>query len=355
MSREDPAEERRRFELIGGAIAVVVVATIIGFFVAVIWRSSADELPPPATPAPTASEEPTDIGDTSPRLLGPVEVRSAPAPNVAIVTRAAETEAIRVLGRSPSGEWLAISLIDRSGVSGWVLAPAVAQVDLSSLPVIEGSGATGTPRPDNGTFTPDLPDLVIERVFAQENRLTVRLANYGVTSATGLFHVSVNGQDPIELDVKPGEALRPGQTLDAAIPGVFVQLRSPYSIELLSDPERPEEDSENNRWDGIVAPDQPIDLEIVDASVRDDDGVLLVTVRNNSSIPIVGSFTVTVREALPSTVLLGRIAELMEIAADESVEFVFENLIDADLTRITISLSSNDIDDAALANNTYPR
>jgi len=354
MSREDPAEERRRFELIGGAIALVVVVTIIGFFVAVIWRSADSPAAAIATPEPTVAGELTNEGEAEPRLLGPVELRSAPAPNVAIVTRVAETEAIRVLGRSPSGEWLAISIVDRPGVSGWVLAAAVTQVQVSTLPVIEGSGAAGTPVP-GGTFTPDLPDLVIERVFSQENRLMVRLANHGIASATGVFQVSVNGQAPIALDVKPGEALRPGQTLDAEIPGEYVQLRSAISVVLLPDPERPEENTDNNHWDGIIEPDQPLDVEIVTAYVREDDGVLVVEVRNNSSIPIAGSFTVSVREALPSTVLLGRNVALTEIAADEVVEFEFEALVNADLTRITISLSSNAIDDSVLANNTYPR
>lgn len=354
MPLEDPAKERRRFELIGLAIGAVIVVTIGAFIVAVLLPAGDSTPAPTAIPTPTAT--PTAAGAAEPRLTGPIELRSAPDANVAIVTRLAATDAIRIVGRSESGGWLAIGLVDRPGVTGWVPVSAVEGItNVQSLPVVEALGGSGTPRPGGPTLTPDLPDLVLEKVFSQNNQLMVRITNPGAGDATGEFRVSVRGGDPVALNVKPGEPLRSGQTLEGAVPDEYVQLRTGVWVVVIVEDNRPEEDETNNTWEGIVEPDQPNDVEIVRAEISTADGHLIVDIRNNSPMPIVGSFIVTVREALPSTTLLARRTEALEMAAGEVVPFDFPDLRNVDLTKVTIMLSGNAIDDAVLANNTYPR
>jgi hypothetical protein len=350
---EDAPRDRRRFELVALVMAAVIGATAIGFFVAVI-RSAEDTTPPAtaATPGGTPEATPTEIVEGV-FLTGPVALRSGPATDVAIVTRLSQSDSIRVLGRSADGAWLVIGLRDRSDVTGWVPADAVSGVTVASLPVIALPGAT--PSPETGTLTPDLPDLVISRVFAQQNHLWVEIHNQGAADATGDFRVSVNGADPVLLDPRRGEALRAGQRMEAEVPGAYLQLRAAVSVVLLAEDDRPEEDTENNTWTGIVAPDAPNDVEIFSATPGEPGEPLVVTLRNNSPIPIAGGFTVSVREALPGTQLLGRERITTELAPGGTVDLVFASLLEVDITRVSVILSTDAIDDAVLANNSYPR
>jgi len=82
---------------------------------------------------------------------------------------------------------------------------------------------------------------------------------------------------------------------------------------------------------------------------------LVVTIRNNSAIPIAGAHTITVRETPPSTRLLGRVEQGGTIEAGGTMVIAFPDLREVDLTRISITLSSDSVADAALANNSYPR
>ncbi len=356
MELEDPAEERRRFELVGAAIAFVVVATVVAFFVLVVLPAGRDDPPAAAAPSPTPTQTESPSPEPGPRLLRPVELRSGPASNVAIVTRLAETDAIRVVGRSDGSDWLAVGLVDRPGVSGWVPADAVSGVpSVAALPVLEGPGGEPVATPGGGTLTPDLPDLVVERAFARNNRLMVSVLNQGAGDAAGEFMVSINGGDPILLDVKPGEPLRPGQTLEAPIPDHYVQLRQAFDVLLVPTVDRPEEDEANNEWSGIVEPDAPNDVEVVGATNRPPEGTLVVLLRNNSPIPVIGSVTVSVREALPSTALLGRQTLSVEWPAGGLQEFEFPEVVGVTLSQVTVNASMNAIQDADITNNVFPR
>ncbi|MCK9485224.1 MAG: SH3 domain-containing protein [Dehalococcoidia bacterium] len=359
MEIEDPAEERQRFELIGAAIAFVVVATVVAFFVVVILPAGSDGPPATAatsTPTPDASpqRDATPPPPEGPRLTRAIELRSGPDPRVAIVTRLAETDAIRIVGRSQDAAWLTVGLVDRPGMVGWVPADAVGGVeDVDALPVVaSGSEATSTP---GGTLTPDLPDLVIEHAFSRDNRLMVRILNQGAGDAGGEFLLSVNGADPIALDVKPGEPLRAGQALEAPVPDFTLQLRQGVTLRLVPSINRPEEDETNNDWQGFVEPDQPNDIEVVGASIQAPDDTLVVVVRNNSPIPLVGSLIITVRETLPSTTLLGRESLTTVMPPDELMEFEFEDITDVSLSQITINVHMNAILDADIQNNVFPR
>ncbi|MCK9496651.1 MAG: hypothetical protein M0R75_14320 [Dehalococcoidia bacterium] len=354
MKLEDPPGDRRRFEIIGAALTAVLGVAALGFVAAVYFAT--DEPEPTATasatPSPTATPIPIVEGVTVTR---PIEVRSAPAGNSAIVTLLAITDAVHVLGRSSDGAWLVVAAQDRPTLTGWVPADAIGGVEAGNLTVIAAPGATpaeGTPS-GGATLSADLPDLVIARAFAQQNVLWVEVLNEGVADASGELRVSVDGEAEITLGVKPGEPLRPGQRLTAEVPGTHLQLRRNVEVRLLPVAGLEEEDLENNTWLGIVAPDLPNDLEVAGATI--EDGHLVVTLGNNSPIPIAGTFTVSVRETPPGNALLGREHVTVEVGRGDTVTVPFETITDLDLTRATITLTTDAIQDADLANNTYPR
>lgn len=344
---DEVIEERRRFEAAGAVIGVVIVVTVASFLFVVLNRGG-DDPTPAITPTSVAGE----AGEQ--RLIGTVDLRSAPSDQVAIVARLLQTEPIRVLGRSADGQWIALGPSARPTVIGWVLATQVEGVDPETLPVLadpRSGGAVGAP-----TFTPDLPDLIVEAAFARENRLHLTVHNQGAGDAPGTILVSVNEGEPVPLRVaRPGEPLRAGERVEGEVPGQTVQIRSTIRIHLIVDPPVAEEDPDNNAWDGIVEPDVPNDLEVLRADTAGADGHLVVVVRNNSPIPVRGSFTVSVREALPSTALLGRQTVSGTIEAGATLAVPFNDLRGLSLAQISIRLSSDGVDDAVIANNTYPR
>jgi len=352
---EDPPRDRRRFELIGLVIAVVIGATAVVFFGAVIL--AANDTGAPVTPTaaaataiPTATATPVIDGIA---ITRPIEVRSGPSSDFAVVTRLAVTDAIHVLGRSADGRWLVVAAEDRPALTGWIPADAVTGLGGSTLPVIAPPGATAPPV--DATLSPDLADLVVSGVFARDNVLWVEVLNQGVADATGEIRVSVDGGPEVVLGVKPGEPLRPDQRVASAIPDNYLQLRRNVEVRISPLEGREEEDLDNNLWIGIVAPDQPNDLEIVGAVVEAPDDHLVVTIRNNSPIPIAGTYTVSVREAAPDNTLLGREHATVEVASGDTINLPFLGITAIDLTRVRVILSTDAIDDADLGNNSYPR
>ncbi|MDA0815658.1 MAG: SH3 domain-containing protein [Chloroflexi bacterium] len=354
MRLTDPPRERRRFQLIALAMGIIIAATAVGFFVMVILaaedRTSTTPLP---TITPTATAALLANVTQGAALTGPVALRSGPAENFAIVTRLAETDEIRVLGRSDTGDWLAIGIRNRPDVTGWVPATSVSGVEVAPLPVITGPGSTA-PTVD-GTLSPDHVDLIVARAFSQQNQLWVEIVNQGAADAVGGFTVAVDRHAPVEVQVRPGEPLRPGQSLVGPVPGHYLQLRSNLLVTVLPADTLIEEDAENNSWIGIVGPDTPNDLEILEAAAGIAGEPLVVTVRNNSPIPIAGLFTLSVRETVAPIQLLGREQITIEIGNGQTFDVVFEELTDVDMTRVTIIMGTDAIDDANLGNNVYPR
>jgi len=336
-------------------MAVVIAATAIGFFVVVIVSAN-DPNPAPAATVPptlTATPSPTTVLEGI-AITRPIEVRSGPRSDFAIVTRLAITDSINVLGRSSDGTWLVVAPEDRPSLTGWIPLDAVTGVEVGPLPVIAPPGAT--PAPGDATLSPDLPDLVVARAFGRDNLLWVDVTNQGLVPATGEFRVSVNGEPAVALDVKPGEPLRPNQTLTAAVPGVFLQLRRNLEVRLLPIDGLEEEDTENNTWVGTVSPDLPNDIEIFSAVVQDEPGGhLVVRLRNNSPIPVTGTYTLSVRETGEGNELLGRQRATERIEVGGLLEIPFPEITEIDFTTISVILSTDSIDDSALGNNTYPR
>ena len=355
MKLEDPPRDRRRFELIGLAMALVIGVTAIGFFSVVILAANDTGAPatPTAaasTPMPTVTAIPV-LADIA--ITRPVEARSGPGSNYSVVTRLAVTDAIHVLGRSADSRWLVVAAAARPTQTGWIPADAVTGLSGTSLTVIAPPGATAPPT--SATLSPDLPDLVVSSVFSRDNVLWVEVLNQGAADATGEVRVTVDGGSEVVLGVRPGEPLRPGQRVASAIPGNYLQLRRNVEIRIVPLEGRQEEDLENNLWIGIVTPDQVNDLEIVGAVVEPPDNHLVVTIRNNSPIPIAGTYTVSVREAAPNNTLLGRERATVEVGSGETIELPFLGITEIDLTRVRVILSTDAIDDGILANNTYTR
>jgi len=346
---EEVIEERRRFELAGVVMIIAIVVTLAASAFVVFGRGSTDPAPAasPTEPAGTTTDGPL-------RLLQPVDLRSAPSEQVAIVARLLEHESIRVLGRSADGGWIALGPSARPTVIGWVPVSQVGGVVVDDLPVLadpRGGGAVAAP-----TFTPDLPDLVIQAAFARANVLYVSVLNDGAGDASGTFLVSVNDGAPVPLQVaRPGEPLRAGESLEGGVPGYPIQIRGALRVRVLLDPPLAEDNPDNNTWDGIVEPDVPNDLEVSSVETDGPDGHLVVVIRNNSPIPITAAYTVSVREALPSTTLLGREIVSGTVAPQDTIRVPFPALQGLSLAEIAVRLSTDGVDDAVIANNSYPR
>ena len=332
----------------GGAAIVLATAALAAFTVVVLLG---DEEREGATPR-------------SPTLTRDVTLLSAPDPAADPVAPVRLQAGVPVLpvGRSGDSGWLVLEVPGRD-VSGWVPADAVdAPGDVPSLPVLgeaaPGPTASATPAAAaaNGapTQTPDYPDLAIDAVFARENRLVVTIINLGDADVGGAIFITVDGGDRTRIDVG-GKPLRPGETLETVLAGEYVQRRARVTVEVLPGAGVEEQETENNRLESVVAPDLPNDLEVLSAERDAADGHLTVAVRNNSLIPLVGVVAIAVRETAPSPRLLQRLDAPLDVAEGATQHYEFPTLIDLDLGRIQVLLSSDAINDAVQANNVFPR
>jgi len=221
--------------------------------------------------------------------------------------------------------------------------------------VVEAGGGAPTPVPGTVTQPPDLPDLRIESVFSRANRLVAVIVNDGPGDLPTPILVAVNEGTPIRIETKAGEPLRARERVEATVPGEYVQLRARPSVRVLTEPANREVNTQNNTWTGIVEPDRPNNLGITGAVAAGADRHLVITVQNDSPIPVHGMITLTVREALPSTVLLGRDARELLLEPGKTVDVPFPEIRQVQLTGITVRLSTDAIHDAVLADDSYPR
>ena len=289
---------------------------------------------------------------SGPSVRRDTSLLSEPREDGAVLLRMEAGTRLRIVGKSPDGRWVAAAAEDRPDLVGWVTADGVGGIDLAALAAVTADPSAAAPR--TASVGPAArPDLRIESVYAKDNRLYVSVFNAGPADARGTLLASVDGGAPVPLEGKSDEGLRAGQRIQAAVLGVFVQIRGAVSVTVSLSPPASEVDQADNTFTGIVEPDQPADLEI--ATVERGASALVVTIRNNSTIPITGAHTITVREPLPSTRLLGRMEQSGVIEAGGTMVISFPELREADLTAISITLSSDSVADAALGNNTYPR
>ncbi len=328
--------------IVSAAGAVAIVSVIVAI---VLLASDNGAGTPPPTPAATSTAVPARLGVA-------VDLRSAPSSRVAIVAKLEAGSGVTVTGRDDSGDWLLIEVTGEPGLRGWVPRNAVIGApDIEDLAVL-ASTPTATAVP-TATLVPALPDLVVALAEARDNQLVVTLANEGTADVSGTILISLNGATPKPIDVKAGEPLLAGDELELRYEEEYVQRRGRVTIEASIDPPVEELDNANNRLQIVIEPDVPNDLGITNALLIQGRG-LVVSVRNNSTIPIVGLIAIDVRQR-PEGTLLGRRRLEVELLPEEIIEVEFEALDELDFTRATIQLASDALDDAQFANNTFPR
>ncbi|MGE3855788.1 MAG: SH3 domain-containing protein [Dehalococcoidia bacterium] len=349
MNDPSPGVDRRAFRIMGIVIAVVVVGTLSAGAAVLLSRQSGVSLP--FAGEPTASPTPVPL-----TLRRAIELRAGAAPDTEIVTRLPAGAGVVVLGRSVDGTWLVVSPGGARDVVGWVPADAVEGVrDAGRLAVIADARGTPTPDPAVTQRPPDLPDLRIEAAASHNNRLVAAIVNDGPGDLPTPLMVAVNDGAPVLIETKAGEPLRAKERVEVVVPGEYVQLRARVTLRVQTEPASREVKTDNNSWTGIIEPDQPNNLGITNAVAAGDDRHLVVTVQNDSPIPVRGTLQLTVREPLPSTTLLGRATTETLLEPGKTVDIPFPDIKQVDLTRITVRLATDAIHDGVLADDVYPR
>ena len=350
-----PAARARRLVWLAPLAAFAAVAGVTAVVAVALLAGDDDPAADATVAGPTAAER--------------LEVRDAPEAGASALATLPAGTPLRVEGRSGGGGWLAVTALglDRrplaEPVTGWAPASAVAGVaDPSALAVVEAdrfrrpplAGAPSSPTPGSSpTLTPDLPDLLVDDVYARDNRLVVVIGNAGSADADGPIEVSVDGGPAHRVDVG-GKPLRPGDTLEQALDGEYVQRRARVSVTLRAAGIQ-EENAGNNVFTGVVEPDAPNDIEILDVAIDPDGDHVVVTIRNNSLIPLAGQVTIGVRQTAPANQLLLREELPLAVAAGGTQRYELAGLTGIGLAFLRVILSSDAISDADSANNTFPR
>ena len=347
-------------------LALLVIAAAVGLTLGAIalFVDIGDEAqPPPPAPAEPTSTPPVTQAETGPEAARATPALDAPGSGGRSRGELAAGTPLRIEGRSADGEWLAVSAAnegssDSSPLAGWVPVDAVAGAGgVEALPVLDARAfrlAVASPAEDARPTPPDRPDLVVRDVFARNNRLVVVVANEGSGDASpdGVIEASVDGGRFVRIDT--GKALRPGDVLEAAVEGAYVQRRSSVSITL-----RVwgviEADTGNNTFDAEVAPDTFNDIEVLGIGRDAESGRIVVEVRNNSPIPLAGTVTLEVKDSTPGgPPILAEVFPL-DVESGATSRYDLPALVDADPGSISVTASTDAINDADSANNTYPR
>jgi hypothetical protein len=339
-TRRDRGGRKGRLLLAAGTLLIAITGTVMAM------RPEWFPVDLPNTPStPTATPD-------GPALKRDTPLRSAPREDASLLIRLEARTKLRVVGKSPDGAWVAAAAVDRPDLVGWLASDSVEGIDLAGIGIVTADPSAAATRTVPAGPS-DLPDLRIESAYVKDNRLYVSVLNLGPADLRGTLMASVDGGPAAPIEGKSDEGLRAGQRIQASVRGVYVQIRGAVNVTITTSPSVAEIDIANNTFSGIVEPDQPTDLEI--SSVERTATALVVTVRNRSSIPISGIYTVTVREPLPGTRLLGRLEQSGTIEPNGTIAIPFADLRDVDMSRIAVNLSTDAISDAVLGNNTYPR
>lgn len=351
----EPSTNRTAFLWAGAVMTVVVIATVTAFVIIVLFGDD-DEASPPATPEAT----PTTVNSA-------VALRSGPAGDTAINGNLQAGTEVRVIGRSESSDWLFVEVAGPPAVRGWVplesLTPPPDVVALTvSTPepaLVASATATATPGATTAsgqpTFTPDLPDLAIESVFSRDNRVVVVVTNVGVVDLNAEVTVSIDGGSPHTADIKPGEPILPDDQLEIALDNEYVQRRALITVTVATEPAVEEGNLENNTLETVISPDLENDLSIATVAFDGPEGALRIELQNNSSIPVTGAATITVRENSEERTRLGVAQPLFELAPGEVISIDFPEIVELTADDITVRLSSDAVNDADPTNNVFPQ
>lgn len=359
---EGPPRSPRRFRglVITGLLALVAAAAIIAFLVR--EQSRAD---PPVEPA----------------LLSDTQLRAAPRVDAEIVASLAAETAVDLHGRSEDGAWLVIAEQGKPDARGWVPLLAVRNAgDLEVVPLVAGplvptvsqsppaspvntrAGPSMTPTATGGatltptatptdTISPGLADVRVQEVTSRSNRLALVVANVGTADAPLELDIALDGGPPRRVAL--GTELAPEQSYEVVLSDVYVQRRASVTVTIT--PVGGAGAARSNSATAVVDPDEPNDIEVLPPASDPDDGHLIVTMRNNSLIPLIGIATISVRELPPSNQLMGRADTPFDLLPGATIEVDFTDIEVGDLARLHVSMETDAVTDAEIGNNSYPQ
>ena len=264
----------------------------------------------PGDPTATTTAPPTAAADLTPSATATATTTASPA--------AASATASRSLSPTPSPEATASAT----------------------------SAATATDRRD-------YPDLVVSDVFSRDNQLFVAVGNAGSADADGPIEVSVDDGPPQRIDT--GKALRPGDRLEQPIEGEYVQRRAQVVVTVRASASIVERNAGNNVFVGVVTPDAPNDIAIIDVVYGGSGPHLIATIRNRSPIPLRGEVTIGIREITPQDRLLLRENRNLDVESGATQSFEFPGITSAPLESVQVIVSTDAINDADGSNDALPR
>ncbi len=208
-------------------------------------------------------------------------------------------------------------------------------------------------RPTPDPSRTDYPDLVVREVFSRLNQLFVVVANAGNADADGVVEVSIDGGPPHPIDT--GKALRPGDFLEYPLDGEYVQRRGQVVVTVRPSASIVERNAGNNVFVGVVTPDAPNDLAVIDITYGGSGPHLIATIRNRSPIPLTGEVTIAIREFSVEDELLLRETRELDVERGATQAFEFPAITTAPLESVQVIISTDAINDADASNNLLPR
>ena len=235
--------------------------------------------------------------------------------------------------------------------------PAAPATETATATASPAASPSPTPsqeaRPTPDPSRTDYPDLVVREVFSRLNQLFVVVANAGNADADGVIEVSIDGSPPHPIDT--GKALRPGDFLEYPLEGEYVQRRGQVVVTVRPTASIVERNAGNNVFVGVVTPDAPNDLAVIDITYGGSGPHLIATIRNRSPIPLTGEVTIAVREFSAEDELLLRETRELDVERGATQAFEFPAITTAPLESVQVIISTDAINDADASNNLLPR
>ncbi len=352
---DDPRPPRRfRGLIITGILTIAAAAAIVAFLVREQGQGSESS--------------------SGPALLSDTQLRAAPRVDAEIVASLPAETSVDLHGRSEDGAWLVIAEQANPDPRGWVpllavrnagdletlplvAAPPVPTSSRSPSPVSTSAAVSSTPSAtasSTSTATATVPsgtaDVRVQELTSRGNRLALIVANVGTASAPPEIDIALDGGAPrrVILDA----VLAPEQSTEVILNDIFVQRRATVTVTVTpvgATGGRPSSAT------AVVDPDEPNDLEVLPPTAAPDDGHLIVTLRNNSPIPLRGVAIISVRELPPSNLLLARTEAPFDLAPGATVGVDFTDVAGVDLTTLHVNIETDAVTDAEIDNNSYPR
>ncbi|MYI82381.1 MAG: hypothetical protein F4056_03415 [Chloroflexi bacterium] len=194
---------------------------------------------------------------------------------------------------------------------------------------------------------------MVREVFSRLNQLFVVVANAGNADADGVVEVSIDGGPPHPIDT--GKALRPGDFLEYPLEGEYVQRRGQVVVTVRPTASIVERNAGNNVFVGVVTPDAPNDLAVIDITYGGSGPHLIATIRNRSPIPLTGEVTIAIREFSAEDQLLLRETRELDVERGATQAFEFPAITTPPLESVQVIISTDAINDADASNNLLPR